>query len=202
MHNPFHHVMNKTAPLAIISMLVGALLLVGCGSSVAPAATATPTLQPTPSPTPILNSTFTSQDGIYTFQFPGTWTTTPLSNSVVINGVSVASSDQTDLFVTLPLDEGFATKDYPTFLNSFMSGAGAKSITVKTTSQSVPAGANTWTDYDGTATLNGNPSQTSIFGLTHDGKTFFVIIIAANTNADSIGTTYFLPMLTSLKFLK
>lgn len=197
--------LGKKLPIALPLLMVGALFIAGCGSSAAATPTATPvppTATPMPTATPVLNSTFSSSDGVYTFQFPGNWTQNPINTSPIVNGVLIKSPDSTDDFITLPLNQGLPASQYSAFLSSFMTGAGATHVTVKTTSQSLPVGANTWTEYDGTATLGGNPSMTSVLGLTHAGKSFLVIFIAANTNADSVATTYFLPMITSLQLLK
>lgn len=203
-----HPNVGKKTPVALAAALmftlVGTLLLAGCGGSsaaAAPTPTPTATTIPTATPTPILNSTFASTDGVYTFQFPGDWTQTPLNSSPIVNGVGLKSPDATDFFLTLPLNEGIPISGYSSFFSSFMAGIGTH-VVVTPKAQTVKLGANTWTIYDATATVNSNPSMASLFGLTHAGKTFFIVVVAANTNANTVGTTYFLPMVTSMTFLK
>ncbi len=180
----------------------GALLVAACGStSVAPAATPTPTTAPSPTPTPVLDSTFTSSDGVYTFQYPGSWSSTPLNTAPVVNGDLLISPDTQDYFITVPLNLGIPASQYPSFLQGFLPAFGGKNIKI-TPKGNVTIGANTWTEDDVTFTKNGTPYDGAQFGLSHHGKTFLVLVLAPASTADSVGTTYFQPMLTSLKFLK
>ncbi len=187
-----------------VCALMSAFFIAGCGStSVAapPTPTATATTPPTPSPTPVLDSTFTSPDGAYTFQFPGSWSSTPINTSPVVNGVLLVSADSQNLFVTAPLTEGLPSSQYVAFFQSFLKGAGGTNIKTKSDG-TVTLGQNTWTVEEATLTFKGSAYDAAQFALAHHGKSFFVIVMAPHATSDSVGTTYFQPMITSLTFLK
>ena len=65
-----HRVTSLFSALALCALVV---LFAGCGvPGAASAATATSTIAPTP--TPILNAAYTSTDGVYMLNYPGSWT--------------------------------------------------------------------------------------------------------------------------------
>jgi len=186
-----------------VGALVSALFIAGCGNSstAAPAATATPTNTPTPSPTPVLNSTFNSTDGVYTFQFPGDWSSTPVNNGTVINGVVLTSPDSQNFFYVSPTNTGIPASQYSAVLQGVIQALGGTNAKIKAAGN-VTFGKNTWAVDEGTATLKGTAYDGTQFALSHHGKSFFVIVAAPHSTADTIGTTFFQPMLTSLTFLK
>jgi hypothetical protein len=179
-----------------------ALLLAACGSSsVAAKPTATPTF--TPSPTPLLDTTFTSTDGVYSFSFPGSWSKTPLTTSPIVNGVKIASPDGKDFLLVLPINQGFTEADFKEFLTSFLKGAGVPDAKLASdTAQSGPLGANTWSGYEATGTYNATPYTGTELYLTHAGNAFIVIAMDPTADDQTMGDTYFKPMVESLKFLK
>lgn len=190
--------------------LIGALTLAACGGSTAAATpTATPSPTPTatltPTPTPLLNATYASPGGLYSLQYPMAWSTLAINSSSVVNGVRLLSGDTNDAFFVLPLTQGIGTAQYASFLKGFLQGNGFNStnIVVNPTAQTVPLNGVNWTSYDATAKLHGTVDyQTSIIGVEHNGKSFLVIAMAPAATSDTVGNTYFAPMLTSLKLLK
>jgi hypothetical protein len=189
--------------ITIIGLLASALIIAGCGSTTAAAPTATATTAPTATPTinPALSSTFTSSDGVYTFGFPSTWSKTPVNQSPFVNGVILFSPDAKDFFVTLPANQGLPSSQYKQVLQGFLQGLPATNIKFGQTGTPT-LGANTWTAIDATYTYKGTAYDSTQFGLTHNGNAFLVVVGAPHADSDTVGSTYFLPMITSLKFLK
>ena len=196
--------LGKKLPIALPLLMVGALFIAGCGSSAAATPTATPvppTATPMPTATPVLNSTFSSSDGVYTFQFPGNWTQNPINASPIVNGVTLASPDGNDLFFVTPFNIGIPAAQNSTFIQQTLVALGGKNIKLSA-GGTAPLGSNTWTVEQGTVTLKGTAYDAAQFSLTHGGKAFFIIVLAPHTTSDADGTTYFQPMITSLTFLK
>jgi hypothetical protein len=186
-----------------IGVLASALFFAGCGSSsaAAPAATPTATTPPTATPTPVLNSTYTSTDGVYTFQFPGNWASTPVNASPFVNGVILTSPDSLDVFIVLPANTGLPASQYPALFSSTLKGTGGTDIMIKSAgSQTI--GMNTWAVEEGTLNIKGTAYTAAQFTLAHHGKTFIIDVLAPTATASTVEMTYFQPMIASLTFLK
>lgn len=90
------------AKTLLAGVFASLFLLAACSSTTAkPAPTATATTIPTATATPVLDTTFTSADGLYTFKYSGNWSQTPLNTSPFVDGVFLLSPDSLDAFLTL-----------------------------------------------------------------------------------------------------
>lgn len=197
--------MHKSARF-IIGILASVLFLAGCGNSPSPLLSASPSTtqssttqaDATQPATTALGQTFTSTDGVYTFQYPTGWTTQAYTTSPVTNGEIVVSPDTTDYFVVLPLSEDVSAQASTVF-SSFLTGFGGSDINA-TAQSDVTVGANTWTEYVSTFTKSGTAYDAAEFSIVHNGNSVLVIGMAPHATSSDDGTKYFQPMLTSLTF--
>jgi hypothetical protein len=186
------------------------MLLSACGT-----AKSTTTLSskstPEPSPTPTANLTkaFTSSDGIYTINYPLSWEVNPLDQGklgdiTIINGIEINSSTDQDYLVILPTDQTIKDENLRPFLSQFLLTLGMADVAVSSSGTKQQIGTNTWNIYTATGDNPNTEDEYEALGffITHNGKTFIVIAMAFISNFQLVGTSYFDPALTSLKFLK
>ena len=199
-----------TSVLAIGAIL-GTLLLTACGSnssaasssdsttSGAAATTTTASGSTTTAPASV-NTAFTASDNSYSLKYPDGWTTSPVSDSGTTSANMFLSADGQDIFVADPLDSQVASSAYPTLGSAFLTGIKATNVSMGTSVQPLTSTSGSWMGVQGTGTFNGVASTITELGQDHNGKTFLIFTIAPTASADSVGNTYFQPMLDSLSF--
>jgi hypothetical protein len=179
--------------LAMIALCCLALLA-ACGGSTEAAK---------PTPIPLLNSTFTSDDGVYTLDFPGNWTKTPVNTIPIVNGVRFLSPDTMDLFSVFPVNQGFTDVDFKGFFPSFLQSAGVTGAKLTSeTPTTEKQGDNEWKSYQATGILNSIQYGAADLFMNHNGNAFIIVVMAPYDDMLTVGKTYFDPMSASFKFLK
>ena len=187
-------------------MLLGILstfLLTACGMAQANKPKSTPTPLP-PTATPILNSVYTSPDGLFQIKFPGNWAalTSKTQSPNIVDAIAFGDNANKTAFLATSVTSGIPTSLLPMALQGGLTAiSGVTQVNVSNSTSTFPSGLNSWTRADATFDDGGTPSIGLLFGLNHNGHAFFCILIYPTESKDVLNTTL-LPMLASLKFLK
>lgn len=195
----------SAAVVVLIAILVVVLLNHANGPSTGNTNTSTTSMLPTATSQPTistagLDATFTSPDGVYTFQYPSGWTTQAYNTAPVVNGEFVISPGAQDYALTLPLNTD-ASSQYPAFFSSFLTGFGGTNVNVTSTGNET-LGSNTWERYHATFTKNGTPWEGDEYALTHNGTSFVAIVLSPHSSWSADSSTYFQPIISTITFLK
>jgi hypothetical protein len=176
-------------------------LFAGCSLGAATTAVPTPTTTTQPTATPLLNTTYTSSNGVYTLSYSSKWTAKPVSVPLTSGTVEMSDSTSNDLFLVEPFVIKSAAT-YPSILKAAMGSAPFTSSKVDTavTTKTLPTGS--WTVASGTTVISNVPFTAHLYGMLHDGHTFIVMTFAPTATQSNDQTIYFDPMLNSLTFLK
>ncbi len=197
-----------------ISVLVFALFTVGCGTStkasIQPISTSTVQLGGTVTATatnaPFLDARFTSEDGLYAFQYrQENWSKMTVNDPDFPAGNGWSGPDYTYFYV-LPATQVVAPSDYPAIMTTFWHSTTdpyvgtSPDIAPFTAMPDVTVGGNTWTVGASYYNGGGSDAQITYYALVHDGKSFFVTTGITTNPRDFL--TYLQPMLASFQFLK
>jgi hypothetical protein len=164
----------------------------------------TPSIPPAPAPTNILTASFTSSDGYYQMSYPGKWVKRPWNQDPVVNGMILGSPDGHYLMMVAPINKILTNSQLQEFFSVATQSVGAVDFQLASENpQSGPMGAYQWSSYDAdVADSSGDQDHAVEFFLTHNGKTFIIIVISPTVEFSFAGPAYFQPMIESLKFLK
>ncbi|HEX9068822.1 MAG TPA: hypothetical protein VF807_08635 [Ktedonobacterales bacterium] len=187
--------------ILLLATFAATALFAGCSLGAATTAAPTPTATTEPTATPLLNTTYTSTNGVYTLIYSSKWTVKPISAPLTSGTAQLTDSTSTDLFIVEPFVVK-STATYPSLLKAWISKAPFTSSTVDTTvtTKTLPNGS--WTVASGKTVISSVPFTAHLYGMLHDGHTFIVMTFAPTATQGNDQTTYFDPMLSSLTFLK
>lgn len=191
--------------VALSLVALGALTLAACGgasTTAKPTATATATKAPTATATPVLGKTFTSDNGVYSISYPNSWLAQSISNTDAPGAAAFSDSTAGDLVIVTPLNVLVQPSDYAAVAQSAASGANATDINLDPTTTNTTINNISWTEIDGTITLEGVPSEFSQLATVHNNTSFFLYLIAPTSTASTDATKYLVPMVQSLTFIK
>lgn len=190
---------------ACVAALAGAMLVAGCGGSVAvtPSATATtaPTAIPKQRTVPAPAAGFTTYkrtDGTFGLNIPTGWQQTTLSSSSI---TITKFTNGKDIIIVAPLTLQLPVVEYPSLLQSVSTLLGGTNARIDATPKQEIIGANTWNTVSGSMLYKGVSYDAAAFGADHGAKTTFFIALTPHASSAADYTTYIVPMIQSFTFL-
>jgi hypothetical protein len=194
--------MRRAISLAsLLTSLAFLALLAGCAAPGTGSTTPTATATTAPTATPVLNASYTSEDGVYKVSYPSAWKVSPLNIPSTSGTVQIQSDSGNELFLIEPFTFKSSASDISILKSAIANSPFTNSkVDSATTTQTYPSGS--WTVASGSTEVSGTALTAHLYGMDHNDQTFIIITFAPTSSTATDQTTYFDPMLTSFTFLK